>query len=252
MIPIPVKSELTGPALGKRANRAAGSTSGRMLRRTGTAALIVLALAAAGCSSGSPSGSGPGTSNAGGPKAGGTYTILANSAFGVADPAQNYTLEQWQLLIDTHDGLVQFLRVGGAPGTKIVPDLATALPTPTDGGKTYLFQIRKGIKFSNGEVMKPSDFVKTFERQFTVPGPTSFYSGIVGADKCSTKGCDLSAGVVADDTNYTLTIHLTAADPEFLDKLALPFAYVVPASTSLEAHRQQRAAGHRAVQVAVV
>ena len=39
-------------------------------------------------------------------------------------------------------------------------------------------------------------------------------------------------GVVADDAASTLTIHLTAPDPEFLDKLALPFAYVVPASTS--------------------
>ena len=58
--------------------------------------------------------------------------------------------------------------------------------------------------------MKPSDFVTTFERQFTVPGPTSFYSGIVGADKCTAKNCDLSQGVVADDSAYTLTIHLTA------------------------------------------
>ena len=152
----------------------------------------------------------------------------------MADPAQNYTLEQWQLLIDTHDGLVQFKRVGGTAGTQIVPDLATSLPTPTDGGKTYLFHIRKGIKFSNGQVMKPSDFVRTFERQFTVPGPTSFYSGIVGASKCSTKGCDLTQGVVADDKAYTLTIHLTAPDPEFMDKLALPFAYVVPGNTSLK------------------
>ena len=115
-----------------------------------------------------------------------------------------------------------------------MPDLATSIPTLTDGGKTYLFHIRKGIKFSNGQVMKPSDFVRTFERQFTVPGPTSFYSGIVGADKCSTKGCDLSSGVVADDKAYTLTIHLTAPDPEFLDKLALPFAYVVPGNTSFK------------------
>jgi len=209
-----------------------GAHPGRVLRRAGAAALTALSLAAAGCgSAGSPS-SGSSSPPAG--HAGGTYTILANSAFGVADPAQNYTLEEWQLLIDTHDGLVQFLRVGGAPGTKLVPDLATALPTPTDGGKTYLFHIRRGIKFSNGQVMKPSDFVTTFERQFTVPGPTSFYSGIVGADKCNTKGCDLSKGVVADDKNYTLTIHLTAADPEFLDKISLPFAYVVPGSTTMK------------------
>jgi peptide/nickel transport system substrate-binding protein len=212
MIAIPVKSEKS------KTPRA---------RRVGVAAMTVLALAAAGCGSATT----PSKGGAAKGRAGGTYTILANAAFGGADPAQNYTLGEWQLLYDTHDGLVQFQRVGGPAGDKIVPDLATAVPAPTDGGKTYLFHIRRGIKFSNGQVMKPSDFVKTFERQFTVPGPTSFYSLIAGASKCSTKGCDLSSGVVADDKNYTLTIHLTKPDPEFIDALALPFAYVVPAST---------------------
>jgi peptide/nickel transport system substrate-binding protein len=201
---------------------------------TGLAALTVLALAAAGCgNSSSPPASGSGSSAAAG-HAGGTFTILANSSFGVADPAQNYTLQEWQLLIDTHDGLTTFAKVGGVGGTKIVPDLATSIPVPTNGGKTYVFNIRRGIKFSNGQVMKPSDFVTTFERQFTVPGPTGFYSGIVGASKCSTKGCNLSQGVVANDKNYTLTINLTAPDPELMDQLALPFAFVVPASTSLK------------------
>ncbi len=195
-------------------------------------ALTVLALAAAGCgSSPSPSNNSSTTTAAG--HAGGTFTILANSAFGVADPAQNYTLEEWQLLINTHDGLVGFAHVGGLPGTKIVPDLATSIPTPTNGGKTYTFTIRRGIKFSNGQVLKPSDFVTTFERQFTVPGPTSFYSDIVGANKCSTKACDLSkTGVVANDSAYTLTINLTAPDPELMDQLSLPFAYAVPSGTS--------------------
>ena len=198
-------------------------------------ALGALTLILAGCSSGSPSASSTSssTAQAAGHK-GGTFTILANSAFGVADPAQNYTLEEWQLLIDTHDGLVGFAKVGGVAGSKIVPDLATSIPTPTNGGKTYLFHIRQGIKFSNGQTLKPSDFVRTFERQFTVPGPTSFYSGLVGASKCSTKGCDLSQGVVADDTAYTLTLNLTAPDPELMDQLSLPFAYAVPANTSLK------------------
>jgi peptide/nickel transport system substrate-binding protein len=205
--------------------------------RRGMVALIAIAAVAvaAGCggssggSSSSPSGSGTSTASS---HKGGTLTILANSSFGVADPAQNYTLQEWQLLINTHDGLVQFKRVGGTQGTQLVPDLATSLPVPTDGGKTYTFHIRRGIKFSNGTIMKPSDFVTTFERQFTVPGPTSFYSGIVGASACKPSSCDLSKGVVANDTSYTLTFHLTAADPEFLDQLALPFAYVVPGNTS--------------------
>src|SRR6516165_5306316 len=193
------------------------------------AAVAALAVTAAAC--GGSSGSSTTTPQTTGHK-GGTFTILANSSFGVADPAQNYTLEEWQLLIDTHDGLVSFAKVGGVPGTKIVPDLATSIPTPTNGGKTYLFHIRRGIKFSNGQTLKPSDFVKTFERQFTVPGPTSFYSDIVGANKCSTKGCNLSKGVVANDSAYTLTLNLTAPDPELMDQLSLPFAFAVPASTS--------------------
>jgi peptide/nickel transport system substrate-binding protein len=198
----------------------------------GLAALAVLSLAAAGCgNSTSPSSNTSTSSTAAHP--GGTFTILANSAFGQADPAQNYTLEEWQLLIDTHDGLTTFAKEGGLAGTKIVPDLATSIPTPTNGGKTYLFHIRRGIKFSNGQVMKPSDFVTTFERQFTVPGPTSFYSDFVGASACSTKGCNLSQGVVANNSNYTLTINLTAPDPELMDQLALPFAFVVPSSTSM-------------------
>jgi peptide/nickel transport system substrate-binding protein len=198
----------------------------------GASALGALTLILAGCSSGSPSASSTSTSTAQAGHKGGTLTILANSAFGVADPAQNYTLEQWELLIDTHDGLTSFAKVGGAPGTKIVPDLATSIPVPTNGGKTYLFHIRQGIKFSNGQTLKPSDFVRTFERQFTVPGPTSFYSGLVGASKCSTKGCDLSQGVVADDSAYTLTLNLTAPDPELMDQLALPFAFAVPGNTT--------------------
>jgi peptide/nickel transport system substrate-binding protein len=199
----------------------------------GLAALTVIALAAAGCGT-SSSPSGHSTTAAG--HAGGVFTVLANSAFGVADPAQNYTLEEWQLLIDTHDGLVGFAKAGGLAGTKIVPDLATSIPLPTNGGKTYVFHIRRGIKFSNGQVLKPSDFVTTFDRQFTVPGPTSFYSGLVGASKCTTKGCDLakSGGVVANDSAYTLTLNLTAPDPELMDQLSLPFAFAVPAGTSLK------------------
>ncbi len=209
----------------------AARPTARSLHRLSIGAVVAaLAVAAAGCG-GSSKPSRPSAPTA---HKGGTFTILANSSFGVADPAQNYTLQEWQLLIDTHDGLVQWMRVGGLPGTKLVPDLATSIPTPTDGGKTYVFHIRRGIKFSNGQVLKPSDFVRTFERQFTVPGPTSFYSVLVGASKCSTKGCNLSQGVVADDSNYTLTFHLTAPDPEFLDALGLPFAYVVPASTSFK------------------
>ncbi len=168
---------------------------------------------------------------------GGTFTILAHTApSGGPDPAINYTLQYWQLLIDTHDGLVAFKRSGGKEGTKIVPDLATSIPKPTGGGKTWTFKLRRNIKYSNGTVMKPSDFKRTFERMFVVKGPTAgtFYKVFIGADKClkpGAKTCDLSQAIVPDDKNYTLTFHLTGSDPEFLDKLGVPFAFALPPST---------------------
>ena len=83
--------------------------------------------------------------------------------------------------------------------------------------------------------MKPSDFKRTFERMFKVHGPTagSFYNVFVGADKCLKKAatCDLSRGIVPNDKAYTLAFHLVRADPEFLDKLGVPFAFVLPPST---------------------
>ena len=78
------------------------------------AAIAALAVVAAACG-GSSNSSTPSQSAA---HAGGTFTILANSAFGVADPAQNYTLEEWQLLIDTHDGLVGFAKAGGGQNSQ--------------------------------------------------------------------------------------------------------------------------------------
>jgi peptide/nickel transport system substrate-binding protein len=54
----------------------------------------------------------------------------------------------------------------------------------------------------------------------------------VGAPACVRRpaSCDLSRGIVTDNQAGTITIHLTSPDPEFLDKLAYPFASVVPAA----------------------
>ncbi len=192
------------------------------------------------------------SSQAAGAQKGGTYTILANSAFGVADPAQNYTLQEWQLLIDTHDGLTQFQRVGGVAGTKIVPDLATSLPQPTNGGKTYVFHIRKGIKFSNGQVMKPSDFVTTFERQFTVPGPT------VVLLRHRRGGQVLHQGLRPQPGRRRGRLRVHADDqpdrrrPGVLRQAGAAVRLRGPGQHEQEADRQQRAAGHRAVHVAVL
>jgi peptide/nickel transport system substrate-binding protein len=56
----------------------------------------------------------------------------------------------------------------------------------------------------------------------------------VGAEECLGHfgTCDLSEGIVTDDQAGTLTFHLREADPDFLQKLAVPFAVAIPATVS--------------------
>jgi len=147
----------------------------------------------------------------------------------------NYAQQYWQIFSGMYDGLVAFKKVGGDDGNTIVPDIAEAIPEAQDGGKTYVFKIRKGIKFSNGKDLGVADVVASFQRIFKISGPTAgtFYNVIVGADAClkTPASCTLDGGVVGDEAAGTVTIHLTQPDSEFFDKLALPHAAILPAET---------------------
>jgi YVTN family beta-propeller protein len=150
------------------------------------------------------------------------------------DPANSYDAPGWRVLNITNDGLVGFKNVGGGEGAQLVPNLATALPTPTDGGKTYAFRLRRGIRYSNGVRMKASDVRSTFERLYRSRTPTpQYFASLRGGANCVArpKQCNLSSGIVTDDAAGTVTFHLTAPDAEFLYKLATPFGSVLPAGT---------------------
>ena len=170
---------------------------------------------------------------AGAAHAQGTLHLLASTGAGSIDPQINYTGQYWQLFAAVYDGLVGFRRVPGPAGLELVADLAAEVPEPTEDGRLYAFHIRPGIRFSDGSPVRPSDAAASLRRIFRIVGPTagSFYGGIEGADEClrSPEPCTLP-GVVADDATGTLTIRLTRRDPDFLLKLALPHASILPAS----------------------
>ena len=166
---------------------------------------------------------------------GGTLKLLAKAAGGTLDPQVNYTLEYWQLYQAAYDGLLAFKKAGGNDAFTVVPDLAQNLPTPTNGGKTWVFKLRKGIKFSNGAPVTVNDVVASFRRIFKVKSPTSgtFYAGIVGAKACLAKPatCTLKGGVIGNAKANTVTINLIAPDSEFKYRLAVPHASIVPAGS---------------------
>ena len=163
---------------------------------------------------------------------GGELRVLTDEEPDSIDPALAYSPTSWSILLMTNDGLVAFRKVAGVEGTQLVPDLSVALPSPTDGGKTYTFELRRNLTYSNGKPVRPDDFRRAIERVFELGSITPLYAGIVGASKCR-KGtrCDLARGIAADRAAGTVTFRLTTPDADFLSKLALPFAFAVPSDT---------------------
>ena len=182
---------------------------------------------------------------------GGTLHILhTKTADGVRptaallDPAHGY--DGWGSLTLTNDGLVAFRRVGGRQSSTLVPDLAVSVPAPTDGGRTYTFQLRRGLRYSTGAAVHASDVRRGLERVLRLNRDTAFYyTGIRGARRCVVRRapCDLSSGVRVDDAAGTITFRLTAPDQDFLYKLALPNAVAVAPGVGVVARRPVPATG---------
>ena len=127
-----------------------------------------------------------------------------------------------QLAQLTNDGLVGFRRAGGVQGAGVVPNLATSQPKPTDGGRTYTFHLRKGVRYSTGAPVLAGDIRRGIERSVLYSAPAPYLrSWIVGAKACVKAAekavaankprprCDLSKGIVANDRTGTITFHLT-------------------------------------------
>jgi peptide/nickel transport system substrate-binding protein len=161
-----------------------------------------------------------------------TPTLLTSSHNPVAsiDPAFYEQAQNGQFVGLAYDSLVNFQQSAGADGLRLVPDLALSIPTPSDGGTSYTFRIRRGIRYSDGQPLVAGDFLRAFERLFRVGSPgASLFEDIIGAAACarSPAHCDLSRGIFTNDATGTVTFALTGADPEFLFKLT-EMAYAAP------------------------
>jgi YVTN family beta-propeller protein len=168
---------------------------------------------------------------------GGTLRIVMGGHPESIDPAVGFDVGSIQILQATNDGLVGFRRANGAASYEVVPDLAVKLPRPSPDGRTYTFQMRRGIRYSTGQLVRPEDIRTEIERVFRLGSRVSYgtnlYSHIVGTRSCSPRRCDLRRGIVTNETAYTVTFHLTTPDSNFLDELALPFASAIPAGVPL-------------------
>jgi ABC-type transport system substrate-binding protein len=141
------------------------------------------------------------------------------------DPAVGYDTASWgfeQMIFDT---LVRY----SDTGVDLVPDLATRWESD-DGAQNFTFHLRRDATFTNGRAVTSADFKYAIERVLN-PAMRSkgieYYRAIVGAeDFIATRSSSVS-GIETPDA-WTIAFHLTAADPIFIQKLAMPFAAAIP------------------------
>ena len=194
-----------------------------------------LALVVSACGSG---GGGGGGSTSSTNTAGKTFPVL-KVAWGTTDymdPGLSYRLESWQIYQDTYLGLVMKAHVSCLTDNcaKILPALAASMPKTNKAGTDYKFTLRKGLKYSNGQPVKASDFPATLIRDFKLNSPgIGFFSNIVGSDACEgnpTK-CSSIPGIITNDGAGTIEIKLKKPESDFLYVLSIPFSALVPSST---------------------
>ncbi len=184
---------------------------------------IAAALALSACGS---------SSSGGGGKEGGTLEGAYTSYPDYLDPQLSYTAEGWTAMYNVYTPLLTYKHADGAEGSEVIPGLAKALPKVTNGGKTYTLELRKGLKYANGEPVKASDFKNAVERMFKLDsGGSSFYTDIVGAEKFfETKQGEIS-GIETNDSTGKIVINLVKPRGTFNNELALMFVAPVPANT---------------------
>ncbi|MFE7773297.1 ABC transporter substrate-binding protein [Streptomyces sp. NPDC057445] len=102
------------------------------------------------------------------PAKGGTLTVLSNQDFAHLDPARNWVMPTMdfgtRLLYRT---LVTFKSEPGKVGSQLVPDLATDLGTPSNGGRTWTFTLKDGVKYEDGSPVTAQDVKYNVERSFS-------------------------------------------------------------------------------------
>ena len=103
----------------------------------------------------------------------------------------------------------------GSP-TDLVCDLCTEMPQPTDGGKTYTFKIREGVKFHDASPLTAADVVASWNKIIFPP------EGVTSPRQSNFAMVD---SVTAPDPT-TVVFRLKFATDAFLPALADPYAWI--------------------------
>lgn len=167
---------------------------------------------------------------------GGTYRVGWESSFGWTnsfDPTGEYLANGFviytNLMLRT---LVSFNHVEGPKGNIVVPDLATSVPKPTNGGKTYTFKLKSGIRWGPpvNRAITSKDVRYAVER-LALPkngAQYGFYFNVIqGLDKYAAGKAKSISGIKTPNAK-TISFTLTQPAGDFPFRMTMPAVAPMP------------------------
>jgi peptide/nickel transport system substrate-binding protein len=151
-------------------------------------------------------------------KKGGTVKMANADDWDNLDPGETYYGYAWNFARLYGRSLLMFKVAPGKESSQLVPDLAESLGEASDGGKTWTYKIRKGVKFEDGTEVKAADVkyavLRSTDKQVFPNGPAYFEAmlnlpaGYKGPYK--SKGMNTDQAISTPD-DYTIVFHLKNA-----------------------------------------
>lgn len=160
-----------------------------------------------------------------GARKGGTIKILNVNDYAHLDPQKIYSGEAYNTSFLWGRQLTQYQVVDGKP--KLVGDLATDLGTASDGGRTWTFRLKDGLKWEDGKPITSAHvkygIQRTFAPGFEV-GPSYWPTWLTGTDNLAEarekyagpKSGDLKAIETPDDKTIVFRFPEPQADVAFM------------------------------------
>ena len=153
------------------------------------------------------------------------------------DPTGEYLGDGWGILDNLRSGRSSATTTPpGAAGNKIVPDIATSVPKPTNGGKTYTFHLKPDIKFGPpvNRAITSQDFVTAMERLANPKdgGEYAFYYTVIKGWNAYAAGKAKTISGITTPNATTIVFNLTAPTGDFLYRMAMPATGPMPAEVT--------------------
>ncbi|MET9254205.1 ABC transporter substrate-binding protein [Streptomyces sp. NPDC003717] len=160
---------------------------------------------------------------------GGTVYGLDQFDMDHMDPAQIYVSTEGAITVPIMRGLTGY-KIDDKGNTTLVGDAATDAGTTKDGGKTWSFTIKEGLKWEDGSDVTMDDVRHTFERiyaSFITEGPRYVQDWLLGGDKYKGpfEGKHLDA---IEIDGRTVTFRLNEAHGDFNFTVAMRGYSLVP------------------------